>query len=73
VKIEQLVTMANQIGEFFRSYPDSEQAKHDIALHLKRFWAPSMCKQIIDHVGQNGKGLHPIVESAIKEHSALFS
>ena len=30
-----LITMANQIGGFFKSYPDKEQATKDIATHLK--------------------------------------
>jgi len=66
--------MANQIGDFFRFYPDSEQAKEDIAHHIKRFWAPNMCKQIVEHVLKNeGKGLEPIVESAIREHASLLA
>jgi formate dehydrogenase subunit delta len=69
LKTEHLITMANQIGSFFNSYPDTEQAKKDIARHIKRFWAPTMCKQIIEHVTQHqGSGLEPMVESAIKEH-----
>jgi formate dehydrogenase subunit delta len=68
LKTEHLITMANQIGSFFNSYPDTEQAKKDIAKHIKRFWAPTMCKQIIEHVSQQGSGLEPMVESAIKEH-----
>ena len=74
MNIEHLITMANQIGDFFRSYPDKEQAKKDIAYHIKRFWAPNMCKQIVEHVVNNqGKGLEPIVESAIMEHASLFA
>jgi len=74
LNIEQLVTMANQIGSFFRSYPDAEQAKKDIADHIKRFWTSNMCKQIAEHVTKNqGKGLEPIVESAIKEHLSLLT
>lgn len=74
MNIEHLVTMANQIGSFFRSYPDLEQAKKDIASHLKRFWEPRMRKQIVAHVTEKqGQGLDPIVDDAIKEHIALLS
>jgi formate dehydrogenase subunit delta len=31
MNIDQLVTMANQIGSFFKSYPDQEKAKEEIA------------------------------------------
>ena len=69
MKIEHLVTMANQIGDFFKSFPDQAQAKIDIAQHLEHFWASSMRDQILAHViEQNGAGLEPIVRDAIKEH-----
>lgn len=67
--IQQLVKMANQIGDFFRSYPDTEQAKQDIASHLTRFWAPQMRAQIIQHINDNPEsGLQPLVLHAIREH-----
>ena len=69
MKIENLVTMANQIGDFFKSFPDKDQAKKDIAQHLTRFWASSMRQQILAHVNdKNGEGLEAIVRDAIKEH-----
>jgi formate dehydrogenase subunit delta len=74
MKIETLVTMANQIGDFFRSYPDVEQAKHDIANHLKRFWALGMRQQIVAHVkDNNAEGLHALVSDAIRENIALLA
>jgi len=35
MQIEHLITMANQIGDFYKSFPDTEQAKKDIAKHKK--------------------------------------
>lgn len=68
MQIDHLVTMANQIGDFFKSFPDQEQAKKDIANHLMRFWALNMRQQILAHViDKNGEGLEPIVRDAIKE------
>ncbi|MEY3810212.1 MAG: formate dehydrogenase delta subunit, partial [Pseudomonadota bacterium] len=46
MNIDQLVTMANQIGSFFKSYPDQGKAKEEIANHLTKFWAPPMRNQI---------------------------
>jgi formate dehydrogenase subunit delta len=37
MKIERLIAMANQIGDFFESYPDAELAKQSIANHIKNF------------------------------------
>ncbi|PPC93022.1 MAG: formate dehydrogenase [Methylotenera sp.] len=69
MQTEHLVTMANQIGDFFKSSPDKAQAKKDIANHLQRYWAASMRQQILAHVQeQQGEGLQPIVRDAINEH-----
>lgn len=69
MQINQLVTMANQIGDFFKSFPDAAQAKKDIAQHISRFWAHGMREQILKHVQEkNGEGLEDIVQAAIREH-----
>ncbi len=68
---EHLVTMANQIGDFFKSYPDQELAKKEVVNHLQRFWASSMRMQLIEHVKQQqGAGLQPLVREAIAQHQA---
>ena len=72
--LEHLITMANQIGDFFSSYPDQAQARHDIANHIHRFWAHNMREQIVRHVIQNqGQGLHPLVAEAIRESASALS
>lgn len=69
MKTEQLITMANQIGAFFKSYPDQMQAEKDIASHLNRHWALAMRKQIAQHVSDNaGAGLEANVIDAIKSY-----
>ena len=71
--IGHLVTMANQIGDFFKSYPDSEQAKKDIVMHIKRFWALNMRLQLIEHAQASAQGLQPLVKDAVLEHHALLA
>ena len=69
MQTEQLIKMANQIGDFYESYPDKNQAQIDIAGHLTKFWAISMRKQLAAYVSQtNGLGLHQQVASAIATH-----
>ena len=69
MKIDHLIVMANQIGDFFKSSPDQIQAKKDIALHISRFWASSMRQQILKHVlDKKGEGLEGVVIAAISEH-----
>lgn len=69
MNIDNLVTMANQIGTFFASYPDPQEASTEIADHLKRYWAPRMRSQLFAHIDDaDGEGLAPIVLSAIAAH-----
>ena len=69
MQTETLVKMANQVGDFFESYPNQAQAQLDIAYHLNRFWTKDMRNQIAAHVKQHqGVGLHSKVISAIAAH-----
>ena len=64
-----LVTMANQIGDFFKSYPDKEQATKDIAVHMKKFWPPIMRKEIIEYVNSSEENLlDDMVNDAINKY-----
>jgi formate dehydrogenase subunit delta len=66
--IENLIKMANRIGDFFGAWPDRDQARSEIANHLKRFWDPRMRNQIVRHVRERGgEGLGAIVVEAIGE------
>lgn len=68
MQTEHLITMANQIGDFFKAFPDQQQAKKDIAQHLQRFWAKSMREQIVTYIHEGGEALLPIVKAAIVEY-----
>ena len=71
--IENLVKMANQIGQFFEAEPDQDQAVKDIASHIKRFWDPRMRKAIISHIENGGEGLKAIVSEAISNNRQLLA
>ncbi|MGG1944260.1 formate dehydrogenase subunit delta [Trinickia sp. NRRL B-1857] len=47
MNIEHLIEMANQIGEFFASMPDRDEALVGIADHIRRFWEPRMRRAIL--------------------------
>lgn len=69
MEVDKLIKMANQIGDFFEANPDVEEAKLEIASHLKKFWNSIMIKSIVVHVQQQqGAGLHPKVIAAIQQH-----
>ena len=64
--IDNLVRMANRIGEFFAAMPDPHEAEAGIAGHLQRFWDPRMRREIVAHVVERGgAGLDSIVREAI--------
>ena len=64
--IHNLVRMANQIGGFYESLPDAEEASREIAGHLKKFWEPRMRRAILEYVDkQAGEGLSAIVLASI--------
>lgn len=60
-----MVHMANQIANFFASYPRDE-AVAGVTDHLQKFWEPRMRKQIIEYVAQGGGGLHELALEAVK-------
>jgi len=66
--IDNLVSMANRIGEFFAAMPDAQEAQAGIAGHLQRFWDPRMRREIVAHVEHGGAGLSEIVREAIASH-----
>jgi formate dehydrogenase subunit delta len=65
MRIERLVLMANDIGDFFAAEPDPSEAARSIANHLKRFWDPRMRRQIVAHARQGGAGLKDVVRAAV--------
>jgi formate dehydrogenase subunit delta len=62
---EKLVHMANQIGKFFAH--QGEDAPAEIAVHLKKFWAPSMRDEIVAHLAAGRNGLDPHVREAVEK------
>ena len=63
---EQLVRMANDIGNFFRSQPNREEAIAGIANHIKSFWTKRMREKIVPHVQDEGGGLDELPRAALR-------
>lgn len=62
-----LVSMGNQIAEFFASWDDREQALEGFAQHLKRYWAPSMRRSLAEQFASGqAEGLHPLLEDVLR-------
>jgi formate dehydrogenase subunit delta len=42
-----LIDMANRIGDFFESMPDHDEALEGVADHIRRFWEPRMRRMLV--------------------------
>lgn len=70
---DNLVRMANRIGEFFQAFPDRAEAKDGIAQHLRKFWEPRMRRALYVHIDAMGGGeLLPLVREAVTEQRTLL-
>ncbi len=56
IDLERLITMANQIGDFFASYPP-ERAREGLRNHLRINWDPRMRNALLAHIDAGGDGL----------------
>ena len=66
MNVEILVSMANDIGNFFDSEVGPKEAPASIATHLQRYWEPRMRAAIIAHAKQGGERLSPSALAAVK-------
>jgi formate dehydrogenase subunit delta len=62
---KKLVYMANQMQDFFKSYPH-DQAVKGIQEHIKKFWEPRMLKQIYEIIQKPDHGLKPEAFEALQ-------
>ena len=72
--VNNLIRMANQIGSFFESMPDREQAIQDIASHIRRFWDPRMRRALLEGLeNKSEEALSDIVREALSKHQQWLS
>jgi formate dehydrogenase subunit delta len=69
---DNLIDMANRIGEFFDSMPDHEEGLTGIADHIRRFWEPRMRRAVLATLdlppGSTGVAMSAIVREALLKH-----
>lgn len=63
-QLDTLIHMANQIAINNAHYGDAAERIH---AHLKKFWARSMKRQIIDYLREDGSQLSPLARQAIEQ------
>ena len=73
MEVQNLVGMANRIGEFFASMPDPLEAKADIASHIRKYWEPRMRTALLGALeNATTENLHPLVRAALLENRAFL-
>ncbi|MFM0034480.1 formate dehydrogenase subunit delta [Paraburkholderia strydomiana] len=69
---QNLIDMANRIGDFFESMPDHEEALTGVADHIHRFWEPRMRRALLAALDEapdaNGIALSAFVREALVKH-----
>lgn len=65
MKIERLIKMANDIGDFFNAESNKEIAAEGIKKHILRSWDPRMRRAIIAYCQQDGAALSDLVRTAV--------
>ena len=65
--VARLVTMVNDIAAFFDSESGGSAAAEGVRLHLQKFWAPRMRREIIAHMEKGGAGLCPTAQAAVEK------
>jgi formate dehydrogenase subunit delta len=64
-KLDRLVRMANQIGDFYASMPKHEGIE-GAASHLRLYWTPKMIREIIAFADEGHPGLNAVASRAIE-------
>lgn len=77
--IDQLIQMANRIGDFFEALPDRQEGLNGIADHIKKFWEPRMRTAMLDFLAQHPDGrtqeaeLSSLVKEAIIQNREMLA
>lgn len=67
---DNLVRMANRIGDFFEAQPDREEALAGIASHIRKFWEPRMRQQLLATLDTGQHQASEIVVHAVSRFRA---
>jgi formate dehydrogenase subunit delta len=72
--LNNLIHMANRIGEFFQAMPDHAEALEGIANHIQKFWEPRMRRLLNASLDTpEGDALMPIVREALLAHRQVLA
>lgn len=64
-ELEHLIKMLNQIAENLANEEGEDSGAKDVAIHVKKFWAPSMIKTITQYAESDGGNLQATALAAV--------
>jgi formate dehydrogenase subunit delta len=67
---DNIIRMANDIGNFYRSEPIRENAIAGVVSHISRFWARRMRDKLIAYAKQPDSGLSELSLEAVRRLAA---
>lgn len=71
--VDNLVRMANRIGQFFAAMPERTEALQGIAQHIQRLWGRRMRGALLGHLDtRQVEVLYPIVLDPGRQHRDLL-
>ena len=71
MEVQQLIHMANRIGEFFQAFPEHAEAVHGVAEHIQKFWTPDMRRVLVASLDEElAQQLSPLVREALQTLAA---
>lgn len=76
--MQNLIRMANHIGDFFESMANRNEALEGVAMHLHKYWSPAMRADLlaqIDNAAAAGIALDlkPLVQESLSIHRTLVA
>ncbi len=63
METRDMVRMANQMADFFKSY-GAEEGTKELAAHINNFWEPRMRTQFFEYLASGGNEFEPMVMAA---------
>ena len=66
IDMDNLIVMANQIGDFFAPYPP-ERCREGLRNHIRTYWDPRMRSALLAHIDAGGDGLDERVIDAAQQ------
>ncbi len=65
METRDMVRMANQMADFFKSYGTEEGTK-EVAAHINNFWEPRMRAKFFEYIATGAKEFDPMVMDAAR-------